>query len=59
MDCYVGQCEEDEKGTAKEVVEYLVDQGYSKFGVGYLDPSNALVARNKGTDAGIEETKAC
>lgn len=58
MDCYVGQCEEDEKGTAKEVVEYLVDQGYSKFGVGYLDPSNALVARNKGTDAGIEETKS-
>lgn len=58
MECYVGQCQEDEAGTAKAMVEYMVEQGYGKFGIGYVNPAHALIQRNVGVDEGLAETGA-
>lgn len=56
MECYVGQCAEDEAGTAQAMVEYMAEQGYGEFGLGYINPSEVLKVRNEGFDAGMEET---
>lgn len=36
----MGQCQEDEAGTAKAMVEYMVEQDYGKFGIGYVNPAH-------------------
>lgn len=45
-------------GTAKAMVEYMVEQGYGKFGIGYVNPAHALIQRNVGVDEGLAETGA-
>lgn len=55
---YVGSCWEDDKGAAADLVDVLVADGRTVFGIEKMNPSIALAVRNEGFAEGVSENSA-
>lgn len=55
---YAGSCWEDDKGAAADLVDVLVADGRTVFGIEKMNPSIALAVRNDGFSEGVQANGA-
>lgn len=55
---YTGSCWEDDKGAAADLVDVLVADGRTVFGIEKMNPSIALAVRNDGFAEGVKKNGA-